>query len=56
MTILKPNLILDSQSVMKIQNYAVLSFATNRVTLVVKYLGWVDYDFGHSTGYLVLLG
>ena len=27
-----------------------------RVTLVVAYLGWVDYDFGHSSVCLVLLG
>ena len=27
-----------------------------RVTLVVEYLGWVDYDFGHSTNCPVLLG
>ena len=27
-----------------------------RVTLVVEYLGWVDYDFGHSSVRPVLLG
>ena len=27
-----------------------------RVTLVVAHLGWVNYDFGHSTVCLVLLG
>ena len=27
-----------------------------RVTLVVAYMGWVDYDFGHSSVCLVLLG
>ena len=27
-----------------------------RVTMVVAYLGWVDYDFGHSSVCLVLLG
>ena len=27
-----------------------------RVTLVVEYLGWVDYDFGHSTFCPVPLG
>ena len=27
-----------------------------RVTLVVEYLGWVDYDSGHSSVCLVLLG
>ena len=27
-----------------------------RVTLVVGRLGWIDYDFGHSTVCPVLLG
>ena len=40
------------------QDSIALDVSKSRLTLVVKvaYLGWVDYDFGHSSVCLVLLG
>ena len=36
--------------------YAFVASIALQVTLVVTYLGWVDYDFGHSFVWLILLG